>query len=431
MSPSLGDVLAVFRKRLFLPDPGMVEVLLAAWVANLLPDDPLWLLMVGPPSSGKTEAVMSLRGLPNSHVASDLSLAGLLTLGGRDDESPDPSRAGRGLLRDLGVFGVILAPELSTLIAESRRDDSKVFGALREVATDRRYSRRIGGREVTWEGKAGFLGCVTEAVDEIGMGALGERFLVYRVPQVSEQDDLDAGLLALSEERGSVADLRDVISTFLDGLTIPTETPRLEAQDKERLTLLGSFATRCRSTVIWDRHVDGVADIPQAERSPRLLRGCAQLLRSLRLIGCDEHEAWRVVRQVALGSIRTRKRRVLSVLLTSDLPMLSGGIAGRARLPETSVRRDLAEMDAFGIVEQVGDRPTSWVLSATYRTWWSQLLLLGGGLDLSTLQPAEPAQGPAASFSPRSSSPSPTRGRVLPLHRESIGDLAGEEVFLW
>ena len=91
---------------------------------------------------------------------------------GRDD-GDHPLTAGRGLLRDLGAFGVILAPELSTLIAESRREDSKVFGALREIATDGRYSRQINGRTLTWEGKAGFIGCVTEAVDELGMGALG------------------------------------------------------------------------------------------------------------------------------------------------------------------------------------------------------------------------------------------------------------------
>ena len=52
---------------------------------------------------------------------SDLSLAGLLTVDGRDD-GDHPLTAGRALLRDLGAFGVILAPELSTLIAESRRE---------------------------------------------------------------------------------------------------------------------------------------------------------------------------------------------------------------------------------------------------------------------------------------------------------------------
>jgi len=336
----------------------------------------------------KTEVVASLGDLPNTHLASDLSLAGLLTLGKRDDETGDPLTRGRGLLRELGTFGVILAPELSTLIAESRREDSKVFGALREIATDCRYSRQINGQRLTWKGKGGFLGCVTEAVDELGMGALGERFLIYRVPLASEADDLAAGALALTEARPPLRLLREAARAFVDELDMPDTAPSLSADDGKRLTLLASFVTRIRSTVTWDsRHADAVVDVPQPERSPRLLLGCAQLLRGLRIIGCADSEGWRVVRHVALGSIRTRKRRVLAALLAADLPMTTSGIAGRARLPETGVRRDLAELDAFGIVEKVGEAPPRWSVSTAYRDRWADLLRLGGAVNLATLIP--------------------------------------------
>jgi hypothetical protein len=383
---TLADLLAVYRGRFHLPDPGLVEVVLAAWVANFLPDDAVLLLVVGPPSSGKSEVVSSLRTLAHAHLASDLSVAGLLTLGGRNDDD-NPRTAGRGLLRDIGAFGVILAPELSTLIAEGRREDSKVFGALREIATDGRYSRQIGGRTLTWEGKAGFIGCVTEAVDELGMGALGERFLYYRVPLADEDDDLASGVLALSPHRTSSREVQDATRAFVTGLTVSDVVPALDDEDQGRLSRLATFVARCRSTVTWDtRHADAVVDVPQPERSPRLLRGCAQLLRALRVLGCDETEAWRVVRQVALGSIRTRKRRVLGALLGATGPMATSGIAGRARLPETGVRRDLAEMDAFGIVHKVGDQPPRWLVSETYRAWWTDLVALGGAVDLATLQ---------------------------------------------
>jgi hypothetical protein len=385
----LEDVVSAFRDRFHLPDPGIVEVVLAAWVANLWPDDSIWLLVVGPPASGKTEVVSSLRELPQAHLASDLSLAGLLTLGGRENDTGDPLTAGRGLLRELGCSGVILAPELSTLIAEGRREESKLFGALREIATDSRYSRQIGGKLLRWEGRAGFIGCVTEAVDELSMGALGERFLLYRMPVMDEEDDLRAGSRALADDRSSPRELRQVVNEFVEDLHVPEKTPALDDEDRDRLTLLAIFVARCRSTVIWDtRHSDAVVDVPQPERSPRLLRGCAQLLSALRLIGCDEGEAWRVVDQVGLGSIRTRKRRVLAALLKATRPMPTSVVAGRARLPETGVRRDLFEMDAFGIVELVGERPTCWSISDKYQSMWSHLVQLGGAMDLATLRHA-------------------------------------------
>jgi hypothetical protein len=385
---TLDDVVATFRHRFHLPDPGVVEVVLAAWVANLWPDDAIWLLVVGPPASGKTEVVSTLRELTHTHLASDLSLAGLLTLGGREDDTGDPLTAGRGLLRELGGSGVILAPELSTLIAESRREESKLFGALREIATDSRYSRQIGGKLLRWEGKAGFIGCVTEAVDELSMGALGERFLLYRMPVMDEEDDLRAGSLALADDRTSFRELRQVVGAFVEDLHVPEKTLALHDKDRDRLTRLALFVARCRSTVIWDtRHRDAVVDVPQPERSPRLLRGCAQLLSALRVIECDEAEAWRVVRQVGLGSIRTRKRRVLAALLKATRPMPTSVVAGRARLPETGVHRDLVEMDAFGIVELMGERPACWSISEKYRSMWTHLVQLGGAMDLATLRP--------------------------------------------
>jgi hypothetical protein len=276
---------------------------------------------------------------------------------------------------------------LSTLIAESRREESKVFGALREIATDGRYSRQIGGKLLRWEGKAGFVGCVTEAVDELGMGALGERFLLYRMPVMDEEDDLKAGSLALADDRSSHRELRQVVCAFVEDLHVPEKTLTLHDEDRDRLTLLALFVARCRSTVIWDtRHADAVVDVPQPERSPRLLRGCAQLLSALRLIGCDEAEAWRVVRQVGLGSIRTRKRRVLAALLNATRPLPTSAVAVRARLPETGVRRDLDEMAAFDIVEMLGKRPVCWTIAEKYRSIWTDLVQLGGDVDLATLR---------------------------------------------
>jgi hypothetical protein len=263
-----------------------------------------------------------------------------------------------------------------------------VFGALREIAADRRYVRQINGRKLVWEGRVGFIGCVTEAIDELGMGDLGERFVYYRVPGVDESEELEAASLALTEGRGSHQQMRAAVAAFVEGLDVPATRPGLAGQDEQRLTLLCTFVTRCRSTVIWDRqHADSVVDIPQPERSPRLTRACAQLLHGLRLVGCDDTEAWRVVRQVALGSIRTRKRRVLAALLRADLPMVAGGIAARARTPERGVWRDLAELNAFGIVDQVGEMPARWMVAAKYRAWWADLVALGGAVDLATLRP--------------------------------------------
>jgi hypothetical protein len=121
----------------------------------------------------------------------------------------------------------------------SLHTESKVFGALREIATDGCYSRQIGGKSLRWQGKAGFIGCVTEAVDELGMGALGERFLLYRMPVMDEEDDLKAGSLALAVDRRSHRELRQVVCAFVEDLHVPEKTLTLHDEDPDRFDTLG------------------------------------------------------------------------------------------------------------------------------------------------------------------------------------------------
>jgi len=383
-TPTIDEVIAAVRQRLHLSDPGVVEVVLAAWIMNHVPGEQIWMLVVGPPSCGKSEVLGLLNGLPHTHVASDLSLAGLLTEGG-DRAERDPSKAGVGLLRDIGDSGIILALELSTLLAEGQRKDSKVFGALREICTEHRYIRRIGKQWLEWAGSCGFIGAVTDKIDDLGMGDLGERFVYYRMPGVDDDEELEASLLAMSTERPSTTkEARDLIRRFVDGIGTPDTVPDLSPADRSRLALFATFVVRHRSQVIWGSDHE-IADVPQPERPTRLALVCRQLLQGLRLIGVSEDEAWRVVRQVALGSIRTRRRRILGVLLAADLPIQPATIAVRARLPESSVRHELDELHTLGIVDR-SDHPLTWAMSAKSRERWLDVVAVGGGIDLATLR---------------------------------------------
>ena len=60
---ALTECVATFHRWLELPDDDVVHVVLGAVAANLTAGDPLWMLVVGPPGSGKTEAIDPLCGL--------------------------------------------------------------------------------------------------------------------------------------------------------------------------------------------------------------------------------------------------------------------------------------------------------------------------------------------------------------------------------
>src|SRR6266540_1120167 len=82
---ALAALTKAFQARLHLPDLGAVHATLGAVAANRMRGDPVWMLLVGPPSSGKTELVCSLGDLPDVHFAAVFTEAALLSGTGKKD----------------------------------------------------------------------------------------------------------------------------------------------------------------------------------------------------------------------------------------------------------------------------------------------------------------------------------------------------------
>src|SRR5262249_13890809 len=76
---TIAAAVGVFRKWLALPNATRVYAPLGALAANILPGDPVWLGLLAPPSSAKTELLLSAAGLPHVVHASTLTPAALLS----------------------------------------------------------------------------------------------------------------------------------------------------------------------------------------------------------------------------------------------------------------------------------------------------------------------------------------------------------------
>jgi hypothetical protein len=93
---TIDDLIATFREHLYLPDPSPVQIVVGTVVANLLSGDPVWLLLVGPPSSGKTELLAPLSSRKCVYEVSTFTSAGLVS----GSRSRRPGATG-GLLAEL------------------------------------------------------------------------------------------------------------------------------------------------------------------------------------------------------------------------------------------------------------------------------------------------------------------------------------------
>ena len=72
----------------------------------------------------------------------------------------------------MGERGVLVFKDFTTVVSEHDSTRNRLFACLREIY-DGRFTRLLGtkgGRTFEWEGKAGLIGGVTEAIDTVNLG---------------------------------------------------------------------------------------------------------------------------------------------------------------------------------------------------------------------------------------------------------------------
>ena len=118
---TIEETLAVFDKWLALSSRTPVLAVLGAVAANRLEGDPVWIGVVAPPSSAKTEIINSLSLLPNVAQAATLTPAALLSGSPRRDR--DKGAKG-GLLREIGDFGILALKDFGSACAPTQKPNS-------------------------------------------------------------------------------------------------------------------------------------------------------------------------------------------------------------------------------------------------------------------------------------------------------------------
>lgn len=346
------DLLEVFRRWLHLPDAGAVLAVLGAIAANRLEGDPVWLLLVGPPGGGKSELLAAAGRLHDVHPTGTLTEASLLSGTPKRDTAPD---AKGGLLRDIGDFGIILSKDFGSVLSMNRDARAQVLAALREVY-DGSWTRHVGtdgGRTLTWTGKVGLIAGCTPHIDRhyAVMGAMGERFALFRLPEVDPDEQARRALAHAGREETMRAELAEsVYQLFLNPLSDPAP---LSSDERSALVSFATFAVRARSAVERDGYSREVELIPEPEAPTRLIVVLERLLAGLDSIGVPRDEAWAVIAKVALDSIPAVRRAVLEVLQTANGAQLqTSTVAETLGYPTGTTRRALEDLAAHGITKR-------------------------------------------------------------------------------
>jgi hypothetical protein len=342
----LEEVLEAFDELLLMPDHGAVLVALAGIVANYAEGDVVWPLLVGPPGCGKSEIVTSLTSAPGVWSLSSLTPQTLIS--GFERKGGKPA----SLLLQIGSFGILAFKDLTTVLTMHREARQQIIGQLREVADGKTEKSFGNGLRLEWEGKLGLVAGVTPVIDEQHsfLAIMGERFCLYRMPEVRRADIARRSLARRGHEPELRARIKATVGDFLEQFR---ECGRLELPEQfiEPLIVLTDIVTRARSGVARDFNAN-LLYIPEPEAPTRLAKQLAQLGAAALAIGVDETEAWRLVRKLGWDSVPAVRCSVIDCLARQNEPIPLATIQEETGLPERTAARIAEDVVALRLARR-------------------------------------------------------------------------------
>jgi hypothetical protein len=328
---NLAALLDALRGYLHLDDDGHVLFALAVAISAKLDGDPLWGMIIGPSSGGKTETLRMVDNLADERV-DELTAASLLSWS--KGKNPRPT----GILTRVGNPAFVTVADFSTVLATSDRGGrDQLFALLRRVY-DGSATRDLGNapQALRWQGRMTFLAACTPAIDHYSShaDALGPRWLYWRLPDRDTNAKTVTGRRAyraseLAGHRSKVAELaRQVIVDAIPAATTLT----LDDAFGDALVDVAVAAGYGRAAVprsgYGRREIEGM---PVVEDPPRLVGQLVLLARGLLALGLDRRKVLGMCTWAALHSIPQQRLAVLQVLLQADEGQLAvSEIARRA-----------------------------------------------------------------------------------------------------
>jgi len=383
---SLAELIEEFEAYRYLYDREALEVACASMIANFIGDTyPVWLLLIGRSSGGKTQFLELFRNHDKTQFESKMT--GKTMFSGLE-----------GAKDKIFEFNdkIVIIKDLAPMQAGKNEDLKEIVLVLRD-AYDGEGDWAWGSNkpDVHWEGKFGLVAASTTAID-IDMWkfkALGERYI--RV-DLTDNDEIEDNLaeIAVQDRQGIKAGkaLRLAGCAFLNKYILEAEKFNADNLIEIREDKLEQIKLMCQAGALLRTGVNTQGDrktivATEPEASPRLIHQMRTLCEGLAIINdrdhVNEHDIQLALR-VSYDGIPRRRRKVLKALLAG----LSGTneIASFIGSNSTTTSRELQELQEINAVNKVGGK---WELRERVEEWieMSGLVRRIMATDLTRVEP--------------------------------------------
>ena len=371
---SYSEFQAVINKWLLIADKGVVKLVVATVIANMLPSDPIWVFLVGKSGGGKTELMNGLLKLPQYYSLSQLTPNTFLS--GYKSKDKEPS-----LLLQLGSGKTLGFKDFTSLLDGNKDDLKALLGQFRELYDQHMVKRTGTGDTITWKGKMGFLAGTTRMIEERMsiVGAMGERFMNYYITQPEQVEVRKRMKQNLGKEKQMRDEIQDAFAGYLKGIIIPENLPEIPPDVDAMIQSLSDFIAMARTVVMRDftskHEISYIADSEMTTRVYKQLLTVAITL--LIMNGGDQwlEEDTYIVKKLALSSIHSKRLDILKTLQQYKTQVKTSTLSVTLGYPTSTIRNTLEELAAIKMdemriitrIHQVKGKPDLWELTISMK----------------------------------------------------------------
>jgi energy-coupling factor transporter ATP-binding protein EcfA2 len=393
-NPSFEDTLQVFRKWLRM-SKDLEEALLtlfAVVLSNQITGDPLWLFLVGPPGSGKSELLVSMmRVAETGDVFFQSSVSAKQLISGWKDtrNGSDPSMIPR-MLGKTTVF-----KDWTEMLSGNQQAMEETYSILRGAYDGHVFKPFGNGVTREYHGHFSLLAGVTNIIHGHSTVALGERFLKFQLSPMNMQSTksvLDAALRGVAHEKAKNEALQEATLRFLDR-DVPTLSIERTIPEKywSRIIALAEIVSILRHVVTRDFH-DDIKFHQSPEVGTRLVKQLGKLamavVYTLGQKQLDER-SYGIVERVAFDTaIGFNLDIVQAAMELGGENFTVGELAHQSSLPEHTVRRRIDDMILTKVIfrdqrvaTERGAPKWTYKLSKRIRKLWAEARVTGSHIN--------------------------------------------------
>lgn len=384
------EIQAKFDSFLLLEDRNIVRLTMATVIGNAMHNrKPIWLMLVAPPSSGKSTILSTLNDFTYENAEGN-KVEPIITI---SDLTENTFASGfvrndreTSLLNKLPFGGMLVFKDFTSILSKRHEARDVLMSQLREIY-DGKYDKHTGtGHNILWKGKIGSLAGVTQSVYEYlsSMSVMGDRYIMYGIKQPDRMDMLRFKVAQESNgnsEEEVMPFLRAEVHEYLSERLKELENVKIElsTSDQESLMQAADFCTNVRSGVMEDFRTGLVSFVPDKEMPARMfeqLMAIGAAFIYMRMCEKNFHgymgltkEEMLILYKVAFDSIPIKRRMALRELAQFRAGVSSMALATKLGYNTDIVDKWLYQLAALGVCyrDQSASNRTLWQLSDTYR----------------------------------------------------------------